>query len=416
LADRTRFGGASPSAEAARISLREAARRAGVSESTLKRWAAERVVPVRSGRWTPAAAAQARVVARMRDRGYSLREIRAAVRDGRLAFGYVEDLLPSPERGRSRREAAELLGLEDELVERIMTLLGVPVANADRLSDDDLEAMRTLKQVLDSGFPLVALLQLIRVYAQSMRRIAEAEVRLFHLYVHEPLIEDGLPPLEMAEEMSGLAERLFPAMAPVTDYVHKRYLRHYLEQDVIGHMESDLGIDRKAEGNVSMAFCFVDLTGFTRYMEEEGDQEALDLVERFVETVEATLPAEATIVKTIGDEVMAVSPDPATLADWAVGFLDLFRERPRPRTGLHFGSAVYRDGDYYGRDVNLTHRIVARAMAGEVLVTSSLVDEIGSSELLAFEPIGAVDLKGFPEPTELFIAARPPGSRPRASS
>ena len=42
-----------------------------------------------------------------------------------------------------------------------------------------------------------------------------------------------------------------------------------------------------------MAFCFVDLTGFTRYTEEEGDEEALDLVERFVETVEATLPAEA---------------------------------------------------------------------------------------------------------------------------
>ena len=42
-----------------------------------------------------------------------------------------------------------------------------------------------------------------------------------------------------------------------------------------------------------MAFCFVDLTGFTRYTEEEGDEEAFDLVERFVETVEATLPAEA---------------------------------------------------------------------------------------------------------------------------
>ncbi len=389
------------------ISLREAARRAGVSESTLQRWAAERVVPVRRGRWTPAAAAQARVVARMRARGYSLREIRSAVRDGRLAFGYVEDLLPSPERGRGRREAAELLGLEDELVERVMTLLGVPVANADRLSDDDLEALRIIKQVLDSGLPLVALLQLVRVYAQSMRRIAEAEVRLFHLYVHEPLIDDGMPPLEMAEEMSALAERLFPAMAPLTDYVHKRYLRHYLEQDVVGHMESDLGLDRRAAGTVSMAFCFVDLTGFTRYMEEQGDVEALDLVERFVETVEATLPVEATIVKTIGDEVMVVSPDPAMLTDWAVGFLTLFTERPRPRAGLHFGRAVYRDGDYYGLEVNLTHRIAARAMAGEVLLTRSVVDEIGSSELLEFEPIGAVDLKGFPEPTELFTAARP---------
>ena len=199
-----------------RISLREASRRAGVSESTLKRWASERIVPVKGGRWTAPAAAQARVVARMRDRGYSLRQIRAAARDGRLAFGYVEDLLPTAERGTSRRQAARALDLDEDLVERIMTLLGVPVANADRLTDEDVEAIGTIKQVLESGFPLVPLLQLIRVYAQSMRRIAEAEVRLFHLYVHEPLIEDGVAPLEMAEQMSGLAERMFPAMAPIT--------------------------------------------------------------------------------------------------------------------------------------------------------------------------------------------------------
>lgn len=388
------------------ISLAEAARRAGVSEATLKRWVAERVIPVKRGRWTPAAAAQARVVARMRERGYSLREIRAAVRDGRLAFGYVEDLIPLAADQRSRRDASEAVGLDDELVERIMTLLGVPLANADRLSDDDLEALFIVKRILDTGFPLVALLQMIRVYAQSMRRIAEAEVRLFHLYVHEPLISDGVPALEMAEDMSGLAEQLLPAMAPVTDYIHRRYLRHYIEQDVVGHMEDDLGTGRKGAGHVAMAFCFVDLTGFSRYTEEEGDDEALDLVERFFETVEATLPAEATVVKTIGDEVMIVCPDALLLTEWAVGFLTLFRERPQPRTGLHFGRAVYRDGDYFGGDVNLAHRVVSRALGGEVLVTSSLVDQIGNPEFLSFEPIGGVEMKGFPEPTDLFLASR----------
>ena len=37
--------------------------------STLKRWAEEKIVPVRKGRWTAAAAAQARVVARDRKTG-----------------------------------------------------------------------------------------------------------------------------------------------------------------------------------------------------------------------------------------------------------------------------------------------------------------------------------------------------------
>ncbi len=114
------------------------------------------------------------------------------------------------------------------------------------------------------------------------------------------------------------------------EYIHQRYLRFYIEQDVVGHMEADFGGMRQL-GRVTMAFCFVDLTGFTRYTEEEGDEEALDLVERFVETVEATLPAEALIVKTIGDEVMIVSPDPVTLTEWAVGFLDPVRRSARSR-------------------------------------------------------------------------------------
>ncbi len=388
------------------ISLSEAARRAGVSESTLKRWADQRVIPVKGGRWTVGAAAQARVVARMRARGHSLREVRRAVRDGRLAFGYAEELLSQRDPGHSRKQAAEIVGLDDELVERIMTLLGTPLANADRLSEDDIEALRILKRILDNGFPLVALLQLIRVYAQSMRRIAEAEVRLFHLYVHEPMIADGVDALEMAEEMGGLAERLLPELGPITSYVHRRYLAHYLEQDVVGHMESDFGVDPGGAGHVAVAICFVDLTGFTRFTEEEGDEQALDLIERFIETVEATLPSDATIVKTIGDEVMIVSPEPEVLTEWAVGFLTLFRDRPRPRTGIHFGSAVYRDGDYFGGDVNLAHRIVARTLAGEVMVTRSVVDQIGSSEYLSFEPIGEVDLKGFPEPVDLYTASR----------
>ena len=219
--------------------------------------------------------------------------------------------------------------------------------------------MRHFGEVLESGFPLVAFLQLIRVYAQSIRKVADAEVRLFHLYVHEPMMQDGVEPLEMAEQMGSLASDLLPITAPLMEYMHARYLRFYIEQDVVGHMEAGRSRGRAEMARVSMAFCFVDLTGFTRYTEEEGDEEALDLVERFVDTVEATLPAEATIVKTIGDEVMVVSPDRPSLTEWAVGFLTLFQERPQPRVGIHFGAAVFRDGDYFGGDVNLAHRIVS---------------------------------------------------------
>ncbi len=389
-----------------RISLSEAARRSGVPASTLKRWAEEKIVPVRRGRWTATAAAQARVVARMRERGHSLEELKSAGREGRLAFGFAEELFSEAEEERVPvAEMARETGLEPELIERILVILGTPKGRQRDLGPGDVAALRHCARVLAAGFPLVAFLQLVRVYVQSLRRIADAEVRLFHLYVHEPMIRDAVPELEMAEEMGELAADILPLAAPLTEYLHSRYLRFFLEQDVVGHMESELGSDTvEIElGQVTLTLCFIDLTGFTRYTEEEGDIEALDVVERFVETVESTLPPEATIVKTIGDEVMVVSPDAASLTEWAVGFLARFPQRPQPRVGIHCGEAVYRDGDYFGSQVNLAHRVVNRALAGEVLVTDRVAEAIEGRQGLGLEPIGQVSLKGFPVPTDLFL-------------
>ena len=51
-------------------------------------------MPLRDGAWTPAALAQARIVARMRARGHDLDHVRRAAKEGRLAYGYLEDLFP----------------------------------------------------------------------------------------------------------------------------------------------------------------------------------------------------------------------------------------------------------------------------------------------------------------------------------
>jgi adenylate cyclase len=391
-----------------RISLSEASRRSGVPAATLQRWAEEKIVPVRRGRWTAAAAAQARVVRRMRERGHSLEDLRRAGREGRLAFGFAEELFSEEEDMVTLEEVAEETGLEPELLERILSILGTPTERERLLGSADVAALRHCARVLAAGFPLVAFLQLVRVYAQSMRRIADAEVRLFHLYVHEPMIRDAVPELEMAEEMGELASDVLPLAAPLTEYLHTRYLRFFLEQDVVGHMETDLGAQASELGQVTVTLCFIDITGFTRYTEEEGDLEALDVVENFVESVEATLPPEATIVKTIGDEVMVVSPDAASLTEWAVDFLGRFSERPRPRVGIHYAEAVYRDGDYFGTHVNLAHRVVSRAQAGEVMATDRVVEAIAGRDHLGFEPIGEVTLKGFPAPTPLFLVHHAP--------
>jgi adenylate cyclase len=99
---------------------------------------------------------------------------------------------------------------------------------------------------------------------------------------------------------------------------------------------------------------------------------------------------------------MVVSPDPASLTEWAVDLMSHFPQRPQPRVGIHYAQAVYRDGDYFGTHVNLAHRVVNRAQAGEVMVTDRVSESLRGSGLEC-DPIGEVRLKGFPEPTPLFV-------------
>jgi adenylate cyclase len=384
-------------------SLAEIARRVGITAPTLRRWVASGLVPIDDdGTTTAASLAHARVVARLRERGHSLAEIREATESGRLATSYIEGLLPDTPATWTLADAARETGLEAALIERIFLSMGFGAQGLEQLSDDDVQLLRYAAAVLAAGLPLVAFLQLVRVYGQAMSQIADAEVRLFHLYVHEPLMRDGVPGWEMAEEMEGLAREILPLASPVMDHAHNRFLQHFIEQDVIGHMETDLDDEQLDLGRLRVAIAFADLAGYTRLTEELGDEEAVSTVERFVEQVELSLPDEARVIKTIGDEVMVVGSDPAALLDWAVAFQEDFGRRPLPRIGIHYGETLYRDGDYYGREVNQASRVAARAAGGEVLATRPVVDHAHAG--LAFERIGEVRLKGFADTTELFLA------------
>ncbi|MGZ4310517.1 MAG: MerR family transcriptional regulator [Solirubrobacteraceae bacterium] len=384
------------------MTLGEAAERVGVTAGTLRRWIRQGLIPQHDGEWTPAAIGQARVVAKMRERGHSLQEIRTATEEGRLAFGFLEELFPTEPQRYSFQDAARETGVDEALVRRLIAALGVNTETTQTVSEDELQLLRYVAAVLDTGFPLVALLQLVRVYGQAMARIADAEVRLFHLYVHEPLMRSGTTGVETAEQMHAMSRQVLPLAGPVLDQIHQRYLQFFMEQDVVGHMESDLDGTAVDLGRMRVAIAFADLTGYTRMTEEEGELSAVDAVERFVEAVEVTLPDEARIIKTIGDEVMIIGADAAALTDWAVGFQTMQTERPLPRIAVHRGVALYRDGDYYGRDINIASRVAARSAGGEVLVTRRVVEVAGSH--LDFERIGEVTLKGFSDSTEVFVA------------
>jgi adenylate cyclase len=393
-----------------RLTLKEVAERAGVTPATLRRWVRNGLIPQADGAanddWSLAAASQTRVVARLRDRGHSIEQIRQATEEGRLAFGYIEELLPEQAGRASLKRVAKETGLEPALIERFWTGLGLPTPELDQLSDDDVDALHEVASVLGTGLPLVAFLQLARVYGQALSQIADAEVRLIHLYVHEPLMREGVPGLEMAEQMESMARDLLPLSSSLMEFLHRRFLQHFVAQDVVGHMEVELDGDTDL-GRVKVGIAFCDLAGYTRFTEEEGDEQAISLVERFVDSIVKTLPEDARVVKTIGDEAMIVAQDIQALTDWAVDFQRLFDERPEPRIGVHYGATLYRDGDYFGREVNLASRVVARARGGEVLVTDAVVDQVSRSKRLTFEGIGQVKLKGFDEPRQLCRASVP---------
>src|SRR5205823_1917508 len=147
-------------------------------------------------------------------------------------------------------------GLEPALIERVVAALGFAPMQSDALSAGDVQLLRYVAAVLSAGLPLVAMLQLVRVYGQAIAQVADAEVRLFHLYVHEPLMRSGATGVEMAEEMLAISRELLPLASPVMDQVHQRYLQHFVEQDVVGHMEGDLDGDAADVGRLKVAIAF----------------------------------------------------------------------------------------------------------------------------------------------------------------
>jgi adenylate cyclase len=395
-----------PSSRSAEPTLAQVAERVGVSSATLRRWVRRGLVPGYEGHWTPSAVAYVRVVARLRARGHTLEQIQRASDSGQLAIGPIENLLSSARGDHTLSDAARETGLRPELIRSTYMTMGLGPLPLDALTDEDVQILGYAASVLGAGLPEAAFLQLMRVYGQALAQIADAEVRLIHIYVHEPLMRAGVPNAEIAEEMEGLTREVLPLAAPFMNYLHGRLLAHFVEQDMIGHMEADLDADALEEGRLRVAIAFADLAGYARLTIERGDEVAVSTVERFVHAVAETLPADARVIKTLGDEVMVVGSDAAALTRWAVALQQgIDEDEPPPRIGIHYGAALYRDGDYFGREVNQAARVVARAGGGEVLVTRPVVDVADGVDGLRFERLGEVRLKGFSEPTELFLAA-----------
>ena len=157
-------------------------------------------------------------------------------------------------------------------------------------------------------------------------------------------------------------------------------------------------------------FVFADIAGFTALTEAHGDEQAAALVKDFCGAIaEALPPSGGSHVRTIGDAVMLRIPDPEKairLGLHVASDLMLEHGAPAVRVGMHHGSAVEQDGDFFGAAVNLAARVAAEATGGEVLLTGTTAALAPDLRGVVYESRGRRRLRNVQEPVELFAAAR----------
>jgi class 3 adenylate cyclase len=162
--------------------------------------------------------------------------------------------------------------------------------------------------------------------------------------------------------------------------------------------------------SVAGAIVFTDLVGFTEYTDALGDAAALDVLERQLELVGATLAAtgDGRIVKEIGDGLMLWFGSASTAVAAACSIRDQLcsaRTRGFPlaiRVGVHTGPAVRRGDDLIGHTVNVASRIADTAGPDEVLVSEdALLAAAAGGAVVDSRPIGAVFVKGVADPVWL---------------
>src|SRR5688572_2703350 len=120
-------------------------------------------------------------------------------------------------------------------------------------------------------------------------------------------------------------------------------------------------------------FLFADLVGYTALADLEGDDRAAQVGVELQRRVRPLLPRHGgEQIKALGDGIMLRCCDPSAavrLGLQIVTALETDPTFPPVRIGVHSGEAVARDGDWYGRTVNVAARLCAVAPGGEVLIS-----------------------------------------------
>src|SRR6266487_1267445 len=189
--------------------------------------------------------------------------------------------------------------------------------------------------------------------------------------------------------------------------IYRRQQELVWTEDLVERIESELdaaGVLGRP-GRVP-AMSFLDLVGYTRLTEEQGDAAAAELAGTLGVLVDRSSREHGGVpVKWLGDGVMVHFGEPAGAVRSALHLVEQLPRAglPPAHVGVAAGPVVVQGGDYFGRTVNLAARIAARAGAGQVLVSDSVV-ESASPTGVSFVERGRLRFKGITRPVRVLEA------------
>lgn len=155
-------------------------------------------------------------------------------------------------------------------------------------------------------------------------------------------------------------------------------------------------------------FLFTDLVGYTALTDAEGDERAVEVALMLHRRVRDLLPGfRAEEVKALGDGIMLRCPEPAAAVRLGLRIVEELESDPGfppVRVGIHSGPAVARDGDWYGRTVNVAARLCSVAPGGEVLVSDTTRSAAGPLRKVDFGERNLHWLRNVTEPIGTYSA------------
>jgi adenylate cyclase len=396
------------------LSLEELAIQAEVDTEYLRRLIELGAIEPRTGpeHYGPSDVRRVQLLRTWEAAGFSVDGVVDLVRVGELSVSWLD--APVMTRAERLNLTYEQLCRQEDvplaLVQALQEALGfAPPDPHDHARAGDRDLIGLVGTLLAAGAAQAPTLGVVRVFADSLRRVAKAEAELYESQIERPLRHSGRSEQQLLDYGARFGDRVMASLERALLDIYRRQREHVWIEHRIAHAEVALeraGLRQRIPA--PPAICFVDLTGYTRITEERGDEVAAQLATNLASLVEDISRRHGgRPIRWLGDGGMFHFKEPGSAV---LSGLDMVESAPRVglppmHVGIHTGPVIFQDGDVYGRTVNLASRIASHAGAGQVLASDETVDRFRDRGV-RFEPLGPVSLKGIARPVTLHRAVR----------